>query len=269
MIFKKQEKLIISLAKKKYRDKTKLFIAEGQKLTADLLIAGIKPYLIIATKEWHPENNLYIDIEPVIVSENIIKKLSLLKTPQKIIAIFHQPEQIFEKKTQDSLLLGLDGVQDPGNFGTILRIADWFGINCLICSYDTVDVYNPKVIQSSMGSIARVKVHYVNLERFCTDYSSSGNTIFGTFIKGENIYTANLENKGLIIIGNEGNGIRPEIEKIVTRKLTIPSFSTSGTSAESLNVSVATAIICSEFKRKKAVNHNRSAIPEGLEPPTF
>lgn len=250
MLSKKQEKLIVSLSKAKYRYQSKLFVAEGAKLMSDLIDSGLKPYLIIATKDWKSECNLTIDTEPVIVSESMLKKLSLLKTPQNVIAIFHHPETVYAHNYHNSLILGLDGIQDPGNFGTIIRIADWFDIEQIICSKDTVDVFNPKVVQSSMGSIARVSVQYVDIVEFCTDYKKTGNAIYGTFIKGENIYSATLEKKGMIITGNEGNGIRPEIEKLVTHKITIPSFSTNNKSAESLNAGVATAIVCSEFKRR-------------------
>ena len=248
MLSKNQEKLITSLSKKKFRDKTGLFLAESPKLVSDLIESNLKPYLIIADKSWQLPDNYKFETELVIVNENELKKISLLKTPQNVIAIFYQPQNK-PITFSDSLIIGLDGIQDPGNFGTILRIADWFGINEVVCNIDTVDLYNPKVVQASMGSIARVNVQYVNLEEFCTNYLKTGNTIYGTFMKGENIYSTKLQKKGLIIFGNEGNGIRPEIEKKVSRKISIPSFSTNKFTSESLNVSVAAAIICSEFKR--------------------
>ena len=249
MLSKNQEKLITSLSKKKFRDKTGLFLAESPKLVSDLIESDIKPYLIIADKSWQPPDNYKFDTEPIIVNEKVLKKLSLLKTPQNVIALFYQPQKNSINTFTDSLILGLDGIQDPGNFGTILRIADWFGINEIVCSIDTVDLYNPKVIQASMGSIARVNVQYTNLEEFCTDYLKSGNIIYGTFMKGDNIYSTKLKQKGLIILGNEGNGIRPEIEKKITCKISIPSFSTNKFSSQSLNVSIAAAIVCSEFKK--------------------
>jgi TrmH family RNA methyltransferase len=255
MLSKKQEKLIVSLSRTKCRDKTKLFIAEGARLVSDLIKSGLKPYLIIATKDWKHDNSLILDTEHIIVSESILKKLSTQKTPQNIIVIFNQPDIDLNNNYYNSLILGLDGIQDPGNFGAILRIADWFGIECLVCSKDTVDIYNPKVVQSSMGSIARVKVQYVDFEKFCIDYAKSGNVIYGTFLNGENIYTETLKKKGLIIIGNEGQGIRPAIEKLVNCKISIPSFSVNKISAESLNVSVATGIICSEFLKQKTINN--------------
>ena len=251
MLSKNQEKLIVLLSKKKYRDKLNLFVAEGPKLVFDLISSGFIPYLIVADKNFQPESISFFDVEPVITTENVIKRVSQLKTPQNIIAVFHQPNNISEKINFNSLLLGLDGIQDPGNFGTILRIADWFGFDEIICSVDTVDVYNPKVVQSSMGSIGRVKVNYVNFVEFCTKYSESGNNIYGAFTNGDNIYTAHLEQKGLIIMGNEGNGISPEIEKIVTKKISIPTFSTKKNPSQSLNVGAATAVVCSEFIRRK------------------
>ena len=173
MVSKNQEKLINSLSMKKYRDKTGLFLAEGPKLFSDLTESGLKPHLIIADKSWQPPHEYSFDTEHIIVNENELKKLSLQKTPQNIIAIFHQPQRFYQNNFSDSILLGLDGIQDPGNFGTILRIADWFGFNDIVCSIDTVDLYNPKVVQASMGSIARVNVQYVNFEEFCANYIAS------------------------------------------------------------------------------------------------
>ncbi|MCL2072523.1 MAG: RNA methyltransferase [Marinilabiliaceae bacterium] len=249
MLSKNQEKLIVSLSKKKYRDKLKLFVAEGPKLILDLVNSGLKPFIIVCDKHFHYKKNSLGDVDPVITTESVIKKLSNLKTPQNVIAVFHQQNNFSEKIDINSLILGLDGIQDPGNFGTILRIADWFGIKTIICSTDTVDIYNPKVVQSSMGAIARLNVRYENLEEFCIKYTESQNIIYGAFTNGDNIYNTQLSPKGLIIMGNEGNGIRPEIEKLITQKLSIPTFSTNKTLPESLNVSVATAVICSEFKR--------------------
>ena len=239
------------MLRKKGRDNSGLFLAEGQKLVADLINAGMEPDLLVATKHWSPYGITPHIPEPEIVSDNDFKKLSHLKTPQNVLALFKQPEWNFDKlKCRENLILGLDGIQDPGNMGTILRIADWFGIYDVVCSIDTADVFNPKVVQATMGAIARVRVHYLNLEQFCEEYKSSGNQVYGTFLEGDNIYTSHLEKKGVIIIGNEGNGIRPEIEKIVSQKITIPSFSEQEICTESLNAGVAAAIVCSEFRKK-------------------
>ena len=253
MLSKSRISLIDSMSRKKGRDNSGLFLAEGQKLVSDLINAGMKLNVLVATKHWSPNCDISRHIpEPEIVPENDFKKLSHLKTPQNVLALFEQPDWTFDKsKCNNDLILGLDGIQDPGNMGTILRIADWFGIYDVVCSVDTADVFNPKVVQATMGAIARVRVHYLNLEQFCEEYKSSGNQIYGTFLEGDNIYSSHLEQKGLIIIGNEGNGIRPEIEKIVSRKITIPSFSKEETCTESLNAGVAAAIVCSEFRRKR------------------
>jgi TrmH family RNA methyltransferase len=146
------------------------------------------------------------------------------------------------------LSLVLDGIQDPGNMGTIVRVADWFGIEDIICSPDTADIYNPKTVQATMGAIARVKVHYTNLKDFLQKHNHL--PIYGTFLEGKNIYCESLSENGFIVMGNEGNGIRPETEKAINRKLFIPSFPFEREASESLNVGVATGIICGEFRRR-------------------
>ena len=151
----------------------------------------------------------------------------------------------------DNLILVLDQIQDPGNLGTIIRLASWFGIEYIVCSPDTVDCYNPKVVQATMGAIAHVKVLYTDLSLFLNESILKGRTIYGTFLDGDNIYGSELKENGIIILGNEGNGISKEIEKIVTNRLFIPSYQSSARNVESLNVSIAAAIVCSEFRRKK------------------
>ena len=184
---------------------------------------------------------------PGVIAE--IKKASHLATPPDAIAVFYQTQQDFtQTDLSHKLNLILDGVQDPGNLGTIIRIADWFGIENILCSYDTADVYNTKTVQATMRALSRVSIHYTNIIDLLTHYSNLA--IYGTFLDGENIYTEPLTSEGFIVMGNEGKGIRPEIEKMITNRLYIPNFSTNNTTSESLNVAVATAVVCSEFRRR-------------------
>ncbi|MDR2928435.1 MAG: RNA methyltransferase [Cytophagaceae bacterium] len=239
------------MTRKKQRDTHGLFLAEGVKLIADLYDSGLQLHLLVATEQWFAENKKYNRLgNPEIVTDNEFRKLSQLKTPQNVLALFRMPNrQLNEKAGNESLVLGLDGIQDPGNMGTIVRIADWFGIRDVVCSIDTVDVFNPKVVQATMGAIARVGVYYVDFAQFCNSAKKSGANLYGTFLNGENIYTANLSANGIIIVGNEGNGIRPKIESLITKRITIPSFSDETNRLESLNAATATAIVCSEFRR--------------------
>ena len=240
---------IQSLKQKKYRNQHNTFVAEGSKLIFDLLPHMHCQLLILADgmKENLPPN---IEVEETIIATAAeIKKGSHLATPPDAIAVFYQTQHDFTKiDLTHKLSLILDGVQDPGNLGTIIRIADWFGIENVFCSLDTVDVYNTKTVQATMGALSRVKIHYANIIELIAQYSSS--PIYGTFLNGENIYTQVLTSQGFIVMGNEGKGIRPEIEKLITDRLYIPSFATNNTTSESLNVAVATAVVCSEFRRR-------------------
>ena len=169
--------------------------------------------------------------------------------PQSVVALFKKPTyQLDYKSLGSQLSLMLDTVQDPGNLGTIIRIADWFGIENVICSKETVDVYNPKVVQATMGALSRVRVHYLDLEKMLQDLK--GVPVFGTFLEGDDIYEETLPPSGIIVMGNEGNGISSNVKKYVDRKLYIPNFPQSRDTSESLNVAVATAIVCSEFRRR-------------------
>lgn len=256
MISKATVKLIHSLGLKKNRDKEGLFVAEGPKVVADLL-AVASPLHLIATSEWFAghrmEKNQWGKVKISEVTEDELRKASFLKTPQQVIGVFPIPETEAQDTATDmpgrQLCLALDGVQDPGNLGTIIRIADWFGIEHVYCSEDTADAYNPKVVQATMGSIARVKVHSINLPQFIT-HLPEGVPIYGTLLDGQNIYTQELSANGLIVMGNEGKGISEEIRKLVTHKLFIPSFPPDTDTAESLNVAIATAITCAEFRRR-------------------
>ena len=249
MISKNKIKFIKSLEYKKHRQETGCFLAEGNKLVADLL-----PYFqcefLLAKKEWLNTQKTIKAKEIIEAEIGEIEKVSLLKNPQDVIAVFTQPKYELDKeKLSSNLSLILDGIQDPGNLGTIIRIADWFGIKNIICSLDTADAYNPKTIQATMGAIARVEVSYRDLVDLLAGFENT--SIYGTFLEGENIYTENLSSSGFIIMGNEGNGIRPEIEKKVNRRIHVPNFPVKEKTSESLNVAVATAIICSEFRRQQ------------------
>lgn len=247
MISKNKIKFIHSLEYKKTREKENLFVAEGPKVVGDLLrTMTVKD--IFATKEWISNNSTNGDYTEIDDSE--LSKISFLQHPQQVVAIFEIPEHETDISiTETSLCLALDGVQDPGNMGTIIRIADWFGIKDIFCSSDSADAYNPKVIQATMGSIARVSIHYLDLLNAMQQIDTS-TTIYGTFLDGKDIYTQELSDAGLIVMGNEGKGISKELGQLINNRLTIPNFPPKKETADSLNVAVATAIICSEFRRR-------------------
>lgn len=251
-ISKNKIKYFNSLNLKKNRDNEQVFIAEGIKLVGDLL-PYFKAKYIVATAEWLSKNSYIAD--EIIEIENIeeMKKITLLSTPSPVYVVFYRPQYDFDLQDlllKRELILALDTVQDPGNLGTIIRIADWFGIKNIICSHGTVDVYNAKTIQSTMGALARVKVHYVELKDVLDTFRKQGYPIYGTFLDGASIYNAELAKYGIIVMGNEGNGISDEIAKLVSDKLLIPSYPADEPTSESLNVAVATAIVCSEFRRR-------------------
>jgi len=249
MLSKSKIQLISSLSIKKFRDEYGLFVAEGTKLTLDLA-STFNCKLLIATKEWLISNNQVRTSEIIEVDLNELRKISNQKNPQGVIAIFEKPTNNWNSNDlKHQLAIVLDDVQDPGNLGTIIRIADWFGITNIFCSEHTADAYSPKTIQATMGAIARVKIHTVNLVDFF-DTIDNEIPIYGTFIDGRNMYKESLTQNGIIIMGNEGNGISNEIEKFVSTKLSIPNYPMGEPTSESLNVSVATAIVCAEFRRR-------------------
>lgn len=254
MISKNKIKYIRSLELKKNRNKEGIFVAEGHKVVDDLL--ALQPaLLIVATAEWLKGKQLGAETEVIEVTDEELKKVSFLQHPQQVLAVFRQDQATaidsFEFSGIDTteLSLALDGVQDPGNLGTIIRIADWFGITHIYCSQDTADVYNPKVVQATMGSIARVKVEYGNLLGLVESLPADV-PVYGTLLDGENIYQQPLENRGLIVMGNEGKGISPALAQKVNRRLLIPNFPEGRPTADSLNVAIATAITCAEFRRQ-------------------
>ncbi|MDR0865683.1 MAG: RNA methyltransferase [Candidatus Symbiothrix sp.] len=249
MISKPKIKFIRSLEMKKFRNESACFLAEGNKLVADIL-PSFDCECLIAKSSWLATQGDIHAKELIVAEENDIEKASLLKTPQDVIAIFRQPEyQLDKKNLKEDLSLVLDGIQDPGNLGTIIRLADWFGIKTIICSPDTADVYNPKTVQATMGAIAHVRVFYTPLVDFLKEMQDI--PIYGTFLDGKNIYREQLSATGLIVMGNEGKGISPSVKKGISHKLYIPNYPPDTVSTESLNVAVATAVTCAEFRRKQ------------------
>ena len=253
MISKAKIKYIRSLELKKNRLADNVFVAEGPKVVGDLLRV-MRARLIVATQEWMSCNESECHGAEIIeVSADELRKVSFLQTPQDVLAVFNMPDRNDTDNCEvpiGKLSLALDGVQNPGNLGTIIRIADWFGITEIFCSNDTADAFNPKVVQATMGSIARVSIRYVNLSEMLSTLPD-GFPVYGTFLDGEDIYQQTLSDEGLIIMGNEGNGISHEVGRLINRRLLIPNFSTSEDRAESLNVAIATAITCSEFRKRK------------------
>lgn len=240
-------KLIHSLEQKKFRQQYGLFIAEGDKITLDLLEL-LPCRLLLATENWLNAYPKVKAVEIISVDKTALHKASYQKSPQNVLGIFEIPHfQLTPEVLKGKISLVLDNIQDPGNLGTIIRIADWFGIEHIICSIGTADAYNSKTVQATMGAIGRVKIHYIELEPFLSKIDFP---IFGTFLEGETIYTCALPEEGLIVMGNEGNGISDIVKNLVTKKLYIPDYPFGKNGSESLNVSVATAIVCSEFRRR-------------------
>ncbi len=249
MLTKNTIKRIVSLQVKKFRKEYGVFIAEGSRLIDELVESNLEIKELYFTSQWK-SNNIRKAVHSEMVSDDEMKKISALSTPSNVLAVIGIPEySIDEIDFPNELVLALDTIQDPGNLGTIVRLADWFGINSIICSRETADIFSPKVVQSTMGAITRVKVIYCDLAEELTKLKSKV-PIYGTFMEGSNIYQTELKPKGVVVMGNEGNGISPEIEKLVSQKIHIPSFASNRTNVESLNVAAAAAIVCSEFKRQ-------------------
>jgi len=258
-ISKSQVKLIKSLQLKKFRDELGLFVAEGEKCVSELQKAFELEYRIQST-EYRPAAPDRVQTETLLASPKEISQMSGLKTPQGVIGVFKKKplSNLPLKGQENSLILALDGVQDPGNLGTIIRTCDWFGVHDIVCSPDTADCYNPKVVQATMGALARVRVHYVDLAEWLEGIRSqeSGVKIYGTLLDGEDMYkvlsndqTLKPSNNAVIIMGNEGNGISQEVRKLITHPIRIPSYPKDAETSESLNVSIATAIVLAEFRR--------------------
>lgn len=242
MVSKSQIKLIRSLAQKKYRLKHGLFVVEGKKTVTELLASDLKLYKLFTVEDSFlapAENTMLLDAGE-------LKKISFLKNPQTVLAVFEIPE--LDEIKNEGLILALDGVRDPGNLGTIIRLCDWFGIKDLVCSEDTVDCYNPKVVQATMGSLSRVNISYRNLTGFLEENRQENKPVFGAFMDGENVYKSTMPARAVLVMGNEANGISADIERLISKKIAIPQFGETK-ETESLNVSTATAILLSEFRR--------------------
>lgn len=252
MLSKNQLRFIQSLAINKMREKSGMYIAEGEKIVGELLATDNNIKHLFATPAWIEKNKKKIKkINTIEIKDAELKKVSQLATPNEVLAIVQIPiHKIFADTIKDKLCLALDNIRDPGNLGTIIRIADWFGIENIVCSRQTVDCFNHKVVQSAMGSLLRVKVHYTTLETFLSDASKNNVVIYGALLGGENIYSETLTNKGIIVIGNESKGISAIIQSHIQKKISIPAYYNNNSGAESLNAAIATAIICAEFRRQ-------------------
>ena len=231
-------KLITSLSQKKYRQKHKLFAVEGVKVVHEFLNSSFELDILFSTETSFSHLNNYIEI-----SEQELNKISTLKTPNKVLALFKIPEQ--QRVAPAGLIIALDTINDPGNLGAIIRLCDWFGVEQLVCSKETVDCYNTKVIQASMGSLTRIVIHYTDLKEYFEGLSLP---IFIADMEGENIYNTELPSSAVLVMGNEANGVSDSIRNIVDAKISIPRFG-NYQQTESLNVATATAILLSEFKR--------------------
>jgi len=238
MVTKNQIKLVVNLKQKKYRSQHGLFVVEGEKIVQELLRANLQPFQIYVDDA--PKQEKIEGAE--IVSGAVLKQMSSLSTPNGVLGVFHIPETNV-KKDLDWVVV-LDAVRDPGNLGTIVRLCDWFGIEQLVCSLDTVDCYNPKVLQATMGSIARVNVVYTRLEEYLENTELP---VYGAFMDGESVYTNPIPEKGMLVMGNEANGISEKVEEFITKRISIPQFGAKTT--ESLNVATATAILLNEIRR--------------------
>ncbi len=243
MVSKHQIKLIKSLAQKKYRQQHGIFTVEGVKGITEFLNSSYELVQLYTTTPVFDAPETLITL----ISEAELSKISALKSPNTALALFKIPEaKIIHKNT---LIVALDAIRDPGNLGTIIRLCDWFGVSDIVCSLTTVDCYNAKVVQASMGSLTRVNINYIDLEVYL---KNTKNPIFGTLLEGENIYTSHLPNAGIIVLGNEANGISETVKSLITTKITIPQFGILQ-KTESLNVANAAAIVLSEIRRSAII----------------
>ena len=234
-----------SLADKRSRDQSGMFVAEGSKLVGELLASGLRVSRVFALDGLFPPGAAEV------VTPKEMERLSLLKTPSNALALVEMPRYRLDPAVAGrELVLALDEVQNPGNLGTIIRLADWFGITDIVCSEASADCFNPKVVQATMGAILRVRVHYTDLGGFLRQAADAGLPVCGTFLEGENIYGASLPEAGIVVMGNEGRGISDAAAATVTRKLFIPPYPAGRRGSESLNVAMATGIVCAEFRRQ-------------------
>lgn len=250
MISKNKIKSIVALHQKKFRKEEGLFIAEGEKVVNDLLISGWKVVSVIGIPDYLNEQNFSSDIEVIDVTSDELSRISTLSSPNSVLAIAEIPNENQAIDFSSGLKLVLDNIKDPGNLGALLRIADWFGITEVICSNDSVDCFNPKVVMASMGSLFRVNVIYTDLATvFKENLASHSLPVYGTLLSGENLFQMKKSNDGFIILGNESNGISKEIAGFITNAIHIPSFARNKNGQpDSLNVSIAAGIVCAQFK---------------------
>lgn len=256
MISKNRIKYVRSLGQKKIRRQERVFVAEGHKLVGDMLRGGFKPAYIAALEGWIEENREIVCCSAIdCVTLDELQRISFVETPQQVLALFHTPDDWDDvdpvEAISSDLCLALDDVQNPGNLGTIIRLADWFGIRHIFCSQGCADVFSEKTVQATMGALVHVQVHYTDLPYLISTLPES-TPIYGTHLDGENIYAKSLRQHGLIIMGNEGRGVSPEVSALVTDSLYIPNYPIGRETSESLNVAIATAVVCSEFRRQAA-----------------
>ncbi|MFI1745545.1 TrmH family RNA methyltransferase [Thalassobellus sediminis] len=238
MLSKSQIKLITSLKQKKYRQQHGFFVVEGIKTIKELLQSQLVLHVLYTTETFNIDAK-----DEILITETDLKRISFLTTPNKALAVFKIPQS--KAINNNQLIVALDSVRDPGNLGTIIRLCDWFGVTDLVCSKETVDCFNPKVIQATMGSITRVNISYVDLVAFLKENKSP---VFGAFMDGETVYKKELPEQGILVMGNEANGVSKAVETIISEKISIPRFGDTQ-ATESLNVATATAILLSEFRR--------------------
>lgn len=254
MLSKAEIKRISRYKQSKFRNQDGLFVVEGEKMLGELLQSDYNIQSIYATAPWIQKNTSLIQLKGVAnkvveISEEDLNKISLLSTPNQVYSLVKMPKQNSEK-TPKGLTIALDGIKDPGNLGTIIRLADWYAVENIICSKDCVDVFNPKTVQSTMGSIFRVKVEYTDLKTYLGNQPCDL-AIYGSIIEGgENIYEKQFSKDAILVIGSESHGISQEIRKYINQNITIPRFRTDN-KPESLNASIATAIIISEILKTK------------------
>lgn len=245
MITKAEIQLVRSLNDKRNRDQEGLFVAEGEKLIAEIRSSHLRIRRIYALE------GLFSGEEVCTVSPKEMERLSLLKSANRALAVVEIPHyKLNINNLKDNLTLALDEVQNPGNLGTIIRLADWFGIRDILCSPTSADCFNPKVVQATMGAILRVRVHYVDLPHTLEQAQQAGIPIYGTFLEGENLYETDLSTAGIVLMGNEGRGVGRACASTVNRKLYIPPYPADQPTSESLNVAMATGIVCAEFRRR-------------------
>lgn len=249
MLTKARISFIKSLGNKKERIASGLFVAEGFKLVSELIGSELNVKEIYAREDIIDKLPFFDNI--TVATEKEMERISHLKTPSDVLALVQMPLHRFdESNLQAELVLALDDIQDPGNLGTIIRLADWFGIRDIFCTPSTADCFNPKVVQATMGAVSRVRLHYGDLVSFLHNAREKEIPVYGTFLEGGNIYELPLSANGIIVMGNEGKGVSDPVSNLVTDKIFIPPYPPAGSACESLNVAVATAVICSEFRRR-------------------